>query len=284
MNRRVWLLLLIGLTILTLACGVATVVVEEPTTTPTKSVMTPTATTVPPTVTPVPPTDTPTPPPEAPTSTPSSLQVISQATGACQHPYFPVRSDTVWQYQTQMGADAPMAYSVTYDDIGAESFTSRQTFPGATAETLWLCSDEGLIPSEIATFLPFEFPGFEFETLDFSGALVPPPGEWEVGATWETGYIMQVTTKVLGLSISSGADISVDNQIAAVEQVVVPAGTYPQAVRVDSTGMALVNMVGSEMETPFSFSHWYVEGVGLVKIAADIQGGTFDMELLSVEQ
>ncbi len=284
MNRRFWLFLLIGLTTLALACGVTSVVVEEPTATPTKSVTTPTATPIPPTATPVPPTDTPPPPTEVPTSTPSSRRVISQATGACQHPYFPVRSDTVWKYQTQVGGDEPTAYSVTYDDIGAESFTSHQAFPGSTAESLWLCTDEGLIPSEIATFLPIQIPGFEFETLDYSGALVPPPGKWEVGTSWETGYTMQVTTKVLGISILSQAEISVDSQIAAVEQVVVPAGTYPQAVRIDSTGTALLNVPGSEMEAPFSFSHWYVEGAGLVKIAADVQGSTFDMELLSVEQ
>lgn len=283
MNRRLWLLL-IGLTALTLACGVATVVVEEPPATSTKSVTISTTTPIPPTATPVPPTDTPPPPTEEPTSSPAFREVVSQATGACRHPYYPVRSDTVWEYQTQMGGDAPTAYSVTFDDIGAESFTSRQIFPGSTAESLWLCTDEGLIPSEIATFLPIQISGFEFETLDHSGVLLPPPGELEVGTTWGTGYTMQVTTKVLGFSILSQAEISVDNEIAAVEQVVVPAGTYPQAVRIDSTGTALANTVGSEMEVPFSFSHWYVEGVGLVKISADVQGRTFDLELLSVEQ
>lgn len=284
MNRKFWLLLLMGLPILTLACGLTSVVVVEPTATPEESVTTPTATPVPPTDTPIPPTDTPPPPTEEPTSTPAFREVVSQATGACRHPYYPVRSDTVWEYQTQMGDDAPTAYSVTFDDIGAESYTSRQISPESTAESLWLCTDEGLIPSDIVTFLPIQIPGFEFETLGFSGALLPPPGEWEPGTTWETGYTMQVTTKVLGISIRSQAEINVDNEIAVEEQVVVPSGTYPQAVRIDSTGTALVNTAGSEMEAPFSFSHWYVEGVGLVKIAADVQGRTFDMELLSVEQ
>jgi len=247
--------------------------------------MTPTATPVAPTDTPVPPTDTPPPPPtEEPTSTPAFREVVSQATGACQHSYYPVRSDTVWEYQTQMGGDAPTAYSVTFDDIGAESFTSSQTFPESAAESLWLCTDEGLIPSEIATFLPIQISGFEFETLGHSGVLLPPPGELEEGTTWETAYTMQVTTKVFGISIRSQAEISVDNEIAAMGQVVVPAGAYPQAVRVDSTGTAQANIAGSEMEAAFSLSHWYVEGVGLVKISADVQGRTFDLELLSVEQ
>jgi hypothetical protein len=210
--------------------------------------------------------------------------VISEATGACQHPFYPVRSDTTWRYQTQLGDDDPTAYSVTYDDIGAGSFTSLQTFPGSTEESPWLCTDEGLIPSEISSFVFIQIPGSELETLDFSGALLPPPSEWAAGAAWETGYQVQVTTKVLGLSITSQADVSMDSQITGVEQIVVPAGAYPQAVRVDSTGTALINTPAGQSEVAFAFSHWYVEGVGLVKIAADVQGTTFDMELLSVEQ
>jgi hypothetical protein len=104
------------------------------------------------------------------------------------------------------------------------------------------------------------------------------------GATWATNYTLEATTKVLGLSISSGVNISVDNQIAAVEQVVVPAGTYPQAVRIDSIGTALINAPATQSEYPFGFSHWYVEGVGLVKISANIQGTAFDMQLESIGQ
>jgi hypothetical protein len=278
MNRRLWWLLWIGLAGLMLACGVATAVVEVPTATSAKASPTPKAT-------PVPPTPTKTPPPtEIPTSTPAFERVISEATGNCLHPYYPVRSDTTWHYRTQVGEDEPTAYSVTYENIGAESFTSLQTFPGSTEESLWLCTDEGLIPSEIASFLFLQLPGLEFETIDHSGALLPPPEEWVEGATWETGYAVQVTTKVLGIGITSQADISVDSEIVGVEQVVVPAAAYPQAVRIDSTGAALVNIPGNEMEAAFSFSHWYVEGVGLVKISAEVQDSTFDMELLSVEQ
>jgi hypothetical protein len=278
MNRKLWWLLWIGLVVPMLACGVATAVVEEPAATPAKATLTPKATPVPPT-----PTKT-APPTEMPTSTPAFDRVVSEATGACRHPYYPVRSDTTWHYRTQVGEDEPTTYSVTYENIGAESFTSLQTFPGSTEESLWLCTDEGLIPAEIASFSFFQLPGLEFETIDHSGALLPPPEAWEVGATWETGYQVQVTTRVLGIGITSQADISLDSEMVGVERVVVPAGSYPQAVRIDSTGTALVNIPGNEMEAGFLFSHWYVEGVGLVKISADVQGTSFDMELLSVEQ
>jgi hypothetical protein len=287
-----WLLLVLGLAGVILACVVTPAVTVEPTessiveepTEPPDTPVPPTATPVPPTDTPVPPTATPvlptdTPSPtEVPTSTPSSAQVVTQASGACEHPYYPVRSDTAWVYEGGTG------YTVTFDDIRADSFTSSQTFPGSTTESLWLCTDEGLIPSEITAFMFFEMPGFEFETVGFSGALLPLPEDWEAGATWETGYDVQATTRVLGLAVRSQVDVSVDNQIVGEEQVVVPAGTYPNATRIDSTGTALVNAPGMQTEAPFTFSHWYVEDLGLVKLSANVQGTPFEMVLSAVEE
>jgi len=275
MYRISWSSLLIGLVMLVLACGLTSVVVEEPTA--------PTETRMPRTATPIPPTSTPPPPTEIPTSTPPSGQVISQATGFCRHPFYPVRSDTTWQYQTQVGEAEPTEISVTFENIGADAFTYHQTSPGSTAETVWQCNETGLIPSELTSFLPVEFPGFEFETLDHSGALLPPPADWVAGTTWETGYTVQATTKVLGISISTQAVLSVENHIAGVEQVVAPAGAYPQATRIDSEGTALIEGAGSQTQAGFSFSHWYVEGVGLVRLSAEVQGTAFDMELVSVK-
>lgn len=287
MNRIAWLLLSIALVTLVPACAGVSLVIEEPTPTPTPVPPTATATPIPPTATAtrVPPTATSAAPPtEVPTSTPVPDQVVTQATGACAHPYYPVRSDTTWNYQTQTGGAEPSEYAVTFNDIGANAFTSRQTFPGSSTEAVWLCGDEGLLPTEVASFMFFQMPGFEFETVDSSGALLPAPEAWEVGATWETKYTVEATTKVLGLSIKSLADISINNEIADTESVVVPADSYDNVTRIDSTGTALINAPGTQMEAPFSFSHWYVEGVGLVKISAVVQGTSFEMELVSVEQ
>ncbi|GAB4529235.1 MAG: hypothetical protein Kow0063_06100 [Anaerolineae bacterium] len=298
MFRRAWWLFLLLLAMLMLAYMIFAVALGGSFESPSLAIMRPTVTPVPPTDTPLPPTGTPTatpppptevpantppPPTEVPTSTPAFRLIVSEASGACQHPYYPVRSDTTWRYQTRVGGDEPMVYAVTFDDIGDQSFNSLQTFPGSTSESRWLCDEAGLIPEEIASFLPIEVPGFGFETLGHSGALIPPPASWQVGATWATGYTLQVTTKVLGIDIRSQADIRVDSQITGVESVVVAAGSFPQAVRIDSTGMASANTLGRQMEAPFSFSHWYVEGLGLVKVVADVQGTPFDLELLSVE-
>jgi hypothetical protein len=180
LRRYSWVILIVLLT-LTLACALSSVVGQdsaapgrEQTAAPTAIPVSPTASpTIPSTATPVPPTRTPAPPVKTPTSTPSYSQVTSQATGACNNAYYPVRSDATWHYRTQVADTPPTEYAVTYDHIQADSFTARQTFPDATAESLWLCSDEGLIPSDITSFMFVPIPGFEFETLGYSGVYLP---------------------------------------------------------------------------------------------------------------
>jgi hypothetical protein len=95
---------------------------------------------------------------------------------------------------------------------------------------------------------------------------------------------VQAPTKVLGISISRQAVLGVENHIVGVERIVVPAGVYPEATRIDSEGTALIDGAGSQTQAGFSFSHWYVEGVGLVRLSAEVQGTAFDMELVSVKQ
>jgi hypothetical protein len=291
LRRYSWVLLIVLLT-LTPACALSSLLGrdsvvsgQEQTAAPTALPVSPTASpTMASTATPVPPTRTPAPPVPTPTSTPSYTRVTSQATGACNNAYYPVRSDTTWHYQTLAG-DAPSTeYAVTYDHIQADSFTSRQTFPDVTTESLWQCTDAGLIPSDITSFMFVQIAGFEFETLDYSGVYLPPADEWMIGATWDTTYTVKATTQVLGISIASQAEVRVHNRIAAEEQVSVPAGTYPNAMRIDSTGTALLHAAGNDMETKVSFSHWYVKDVGLVKAESDDQATAFVMELASIEE
>jgi hypothetical protein len=236
------------------------------------------------TATPAPPTRAPASPVQTPTSTPSYMRLTSQAPGACNNAYYPVRSDATWHYQIQAGEASPTEYTVTYDHIQADSFTSRQTFPDVTTESVWQCTEAGLLPSDITSFMFVQIAGFEFETLDYSGVYLPPADEWIVGATWETTYTVKATTKVLGVSIVSQAEVKVHNRITAAEQVSVPAGTYPSAMRIDSTATALVHAAGSDMQTDVAFSHWYVKDVGLVKAESDDSATAFVMELVSIDE
>jgi hypothetical protein len=289
---------LIALLTLTPACALSSLVGQDSAVPDQAQNAVATATAIPPTATPlpaasptststataVPPTRAPVSPVRTPTSIPSYTQVTSQATGACKNAYYPVRSDTAWHYQSQAGDASPTEFTLTYSHVQTDSFISQQTFPDVTTESLWQCNDAGLIPGDITSFMFIPIAGFEFETLDYSGVYLPPADEWTIGATWNTTYTVKATTKVLGVSIASNADVRVHNRIAAAEQVSVPAGTYPSAMRIDSTATAVLHAAGSDMKADVTFSHWYVKDVGLVKAESDDSTTAFLMELVSIEE
>jgi len=172
---------------------------------------------------------------------------------------------------------------MTYKDITPSSFTAVQTFSEFSSEVRWKCTEQGLISSEYAQLSLANVPGFEFETLDVTGATLPPVERWEVGAAWDSNYRVVATTDIRGVGVESQFEITMQNRIAAQEPVGVPAGSYPDALRVDSTARMVIDAAGSSTEVDLSFSNWYVQDVGLVKSASADPNAAFVMELLWVE-
>jgi hypothetical protein len=110
-----------------------------------------------------------------------------------------------------------------------------------------------------------------------------------VGSTWDTNWKMAGTMTVPEAgSVKAEIDVQQTNTIAAIESVTVPAGTYPEAVRVDSTmDIAITAKMGGmtvpATTTTVNSSSWYVEGVGLVKNVSPDESGEATMELVAVE-
>jgi hypothetical protein len=85
---------------------------------------------------------------------------------------------------------------------------------------------------------------------------------------------------------TSDATVMQENTIAAIEAVTVPAGSYEEAVRIDSSlTIEVIADVGGVSSPPvsntFTISAWYVRDVGLVKQTSDDMG--FLMVLQSLE-
>jgi hypothetical protein len=60
-------------------------------------------------------------------------------------------------------------------------------------------------------------------------------------------------------------------------KIAVPAGTFPEAIRVDSRGQINMASFFGENSTSlssfnFGYSTWYVEGIGMVKSTSEISG------------
>jgi hypothetical protein len=236
----------------------------------------------------VPPTAVPTDEPE-----PASGGEGAVTGGPCFNSFFPIRAGTTWRYRINQ-TESPVEYTMAYEDITGDAFTVLQAFENLTTETVedvtmesrWQCTETGLLSSEFASISLAQMPDFTFETLDYGGVTLPPADQMAVGATWESTYTINTAYTVEGMDVSVQMEVMLQNEVAAVEQVTVQAGTYPEAYRVDSSGTMQIsaNAGVSAMDIPFSYSIWYVEGVGMVKqTSSDGMGGTTVTELISME-
>lgn len=230
-----------------------------------------------------------------PTETEAAAEVAPEtaANGACSHPYYPVLPDTTWHYRSTTTGLPTIDQYFTYEEITADSFVSKQRIEGETTtdlEATWLCKDDGLLNVAYGLVTFMDLPGdFTFETVEYEGVSLPLAEEWVVGKEWTGNWHIKGEADIAGVGTTvSDIDVVQENRIVAVESVTVPAGTYDEAVRVDSTvTLELTTTVGETsmpgMTTDFSLSAWYVEGVGMVKqSSADTEWG-FEMELIAME-
>lgn len=230
-----------------------------------------------------------------PTEETASEGLVSQASGACNNPFYPLRSDTVWTYQIIRPGENPQgSFTLAYEDISADSFNAlmslrdEETDEIFQASSTWFCSGEGMLSSDFATMNFASNVGVKVETLDYAGISLLPADQWDVGNSWDTSYQVNVTFSVEGMDIASAMDVQISNTISAIEGVSVTAGTFPEAYRVDTTGSMTVDMEGdmdfSMGNIPIEYSTWYVRDVGMVKqiTSGPEADGTFT-ELVSIE-
>lgn len=206
----------------------------------------------------------------------------------CYHPFFPITEGASWTYQMSTGE----SYSMTVTNVTEEAFTLTQDFDNSDLIMTvdWFCSDDGLLVGDFAQVDFLNQSGGEdgaemtFDTLSWEGETLPAEDLFEVGYEWTATYNLKGDVNMEGIEGTAEATVAINYIIAAVEEVTVQAGTFPQAYRVDSDGEISMTMVYNGASLPltgvnFGSSTWYVEGLGLVKTADDYSGFTSGMEL-----
>jgi hypothetical protein len=156
----------------------------------------------------------------------------------------------------------------------------------------WYCSENGILRGSFGQVDLLnqaaggeETPEFEFEALEWEGETLPSPELIELGYAWTSNYKLSANLEIEGISQTSEVRVSIDHKIGAIESVTVPAGTFPEAVRVDSHGEIEMILVMGESTIPFSgldfdYSTWYVEGLGMVKSSNIFSGYSNDVVLI----
>lgn len=224
-------------------------------------------------------TQEPTAPPETAEPEPES-QADTQS--SCYHPFFPVVDGASWTYEYESGD----GYTLQIDETGEDSFTMTQIMSDEDTEFTvdWYCTEDGLLRGSFAqvnlirqAVSEEDTPEITFETLDWEGETLPAPELMEIGYTWTSNYSLSAEVNLEGFSQNMEANVSIDHEIGAIEEVTVPAGTFPEAYRVDSTGNIEMVMNLGDSSNPlsgfeFNFSTWYVEGLGMVQSSSEFSG------------
>ena len=215
--------------------------------------------------------------------------LVMDMSSNCYHPFFPITEGADWIFQLSSGE----SYTMTVTNVTNESFTLTQDFADSdlVMSVDWFCSGDGLLVGDFAQLDFLNQSGGEdgmemtFDTLSWEGETLPAEDLFEVGYEWTATYNLKGDINMEGVVSTAEATVTIDYVIAAIEEVTVPAGTFPQAYRVDSDGeiSMMMEFAGTSMPlTGFNFgsSTWYVENIGLVKTADDFTGYSSGMELI----
>jgi hypothetical protein len=214
---------------------------------------------------------------------PEEEEITTQGTGLCANEFFPLRNDKTWKYTITSG-DTTGDYSLTFKDITATSFTTVQTFSSdVTNEVNWQCDENGMISSTFANMSFVSSSDISIDTLDVSGVTLPHAEEWTIGKVWDSLYTVEVTINSGGTEIQAQGTIDISNEIASSESVTVPAGTYDNAYRVDSTGEMTIDLMGTKTSMSLIYSTWYIKGLGIVKSSSTDANTPYEMVLVSFE-
>lgn len=245
-----------------------------------------------------PPTEVP-PTEAAPTEAPTEAAETTAETtagnlpeGECANEFFPVVEGRSLRYGNTIPDLGASEYTQTFSDVTDSSFTVTMDLgEGDELVQSWTCSGEGLLSPEF-TQLPGGVEGMTIEYVEAEGVSVPPADQMQPGGEWTTHYVVNATLPDTGAGAMTMTEtIDLVNTVTAVEAVSVPAGDYPDAVRVETTGTIGIAMTLGDQTQPatnvgMNFTTWYVAGVGVVRQEMEgmLDSGAIVTELVAVEE
>jgi len=190
--------------------------------------------------------------------------------GECNS-YFPLRPGAVWVYEeTQKGTSAAMQRKITVE----RASTSDGVTEAELVQEVSLPGQPGVVAGRAVTRARCDASGVSL-TIDGSAGVggetsgvikaklpgLPPAADMKPGFTWRGDS--EVETMDAGSTVvATGARGS---RVERTESVTVPAGTFPDALRVASVQTLTLRRGKEERYARQQVLEWYVRGVGLVK-------------------
>jgi hypothetical protein len=198
----------------------------------------------------------------------------STSAASCYNSYYPVSETERLDYRcTFTGRIPPYTYFVNFTGLSGSAFTRHQESSDSSVDdALWTCLKTGLSSSKFGDYsLPEN--RLKLVTSKTTGVALPAAERWQKGMKWETTYTVsgQLTFQGAPQPVDVKGTVTVANEIALEEKVIVPAGTYTalKVVSVYSQRLGLKDTTGMPFSITFKVNSWYARDVGMVKSASE---------------
>ncbi len=227
---------------------------------------------LPPSPTGLPLTVAPTDIPATPTATP-----LPEPQGPCDNVLYPLRPGNTWVYQTS-GASVTFQVTGVEGDLASIHVVDEEN--GVTTDDTVRCEEGAIVnlPLVYLSLLLSDYLDGVLNTYQESGITAPSlltftENNWVY--SWQAKKLVEQPVKVSppGTELSGGIlrsnVMTLDSQTQGLREAVsVPAGTFPQALLVDSELTSPVTIGGSGGVFKVQYKEWFEPYVGLLKIEA----------------
>lgn len=185
--------------------------------------------------------------------------------------YFPMRQGARWVYEEgAVGSQAKMRRTVTVESVA----TANGVTTGDIVQQVSLPGQPDTVAGKATTHARCDASGVQL-TIDGSAGVdgqtsgvirarlpgLPPAGDLKPGFSWRGDS--QVETMDGGTKVV--ADGARGSRVVRTESVTVPAGTFPDALRVESVQTLTLHRGKEQRYARQETVEWYARGVGLVK-------------------
>jgi hypothetical protein len=183
---------------------------------------------------------------------------------ACDHPYFPLRLDAKWYFQSDLGDYTWTVTDVTGNLQSAEAIMVVEQ-DATTLTYHWNCDENGLVSYDFGNIAMQSQASAQYELLEAEGVWLPPAPQVQSGASWRRAYAVAYDFDFGTVSTEATADIIETFSVGALAPVSAPAGEF-EALPVEDFGEFSIVVSGSGVTNMEAVVVYYLaHGVGVVR-------------------
>jgi hypothetical protein len=199
---------------------------------------------------------------------------------ACDHPYFPLREGTHWDYSYD-GMPATWDVTSVTGDLTAATATVVIETQGIGITYTWDCGADGIFYYQAGVFDFSELGGsFAAELTSQSGSPLPPPEAFVPGSSWTSAYTMTMSFDVEGVSFEIINEVEETHTAGELQEMTTSAGTF-EVIPINTSGTTTTTSFANTFTNTSEGTCAFAVGVGWLGCTTVSAGETSISELVS---